>query len=151
MVVPHGYEWPASAGVLQVRIKEIGAVNRAIAFDIGGDVEVVHALRIGKANELGDRPPVHAPRAVFRVPDQLVDEITEMQDETDLVCGVGPLILEDHSTIGMLAAIVDVLARHERELHGAIIIIARCCDGAADTAAGPVCLREAVEIDTVRL
>jgi hypothetical protein len=45
----------------------------------------------------------------------IVDEVAEVQDEAETVRGRRPLVLEDHPAVGVLGALVHVLAAHESE------------------------------------
>ena len=123
MVVPDRHEGPACTRVLQVRVLQIGAVQRAVVGERRGDAELADSLPVGKAHAIAQPPVVAAPtRPVLRVVDYLVDEITEMQNERELFFDRRVLVLEDHPAVGILRAFTNVLAADEREAHGAWIV-----------------------------
>ncbi len=80
-VVPHVDEGPACARVLQVCVVQIGAVNGAIIDERRGDVQVVDLFAAGITHDVAQTPVVHALRAIFGIPDNLVDEVAEIQHE----------------------------------------------------------------------
>jgi hypothetical protein len=114
-------------------------------------VEVGDLLAVLVAHDVAEAAVVHPLRAVFGVPDDLVDEVAEVQDEPETVRGRRLFVLEDHPAVGVLGALVHVLAAHERELHRARVVVARRRDGAADAAALAVLVGEAVPVDGRRL
>ena len=137
MVVPHGDERPARARVLQVGIVQVAAIDGAIVVDRQWNVEVADLLAVGDAHDLVDRPVVACLAAVLRIPDDLVDEVAEVQHEVELLGGRRALVLEDHPPIRVQRAFVDVLAADEREVHGACIVGRGRRQRAADAAAVP--------------
>src|SRR6187397_898265 len=52
MVVPHTHKGPASTRVLQVRIRKIAAIQRAIIFNGYGDVKVTNLFALRVANHI---------------------------------------------------------------------------------------------------
>ena len=80
-------------------------------------MKIVDLLAVLVTHEVANAAVIHALRPVFRIPDDFVDEIAEMQDEAQPVLFGGALILEDHSPVGVLRAVVCVLATDEREVH----------------------------------
>ena len=146
VIVPHGDERQISARVLNVGIVQIGFVDGAVTGNGCRDVEVFVLLAIFVAHDVAYFAVIHALRAVFRIPDQFVDEIAHVEDEGELVFRRGALILVDHPTISVLRAIVRVLAGHKGKVHAARIVIGRRGDRAADAAAVPVAIGEAIPI-----
>ena len=67
--------------------------------------------------------------------DDFVNEIAEVEDESELVVGRGALVLEDHPAIGVELAFIDVLAADEGKIDGARVAVERRGDRAADAAA----------------
>ena len=67
------------------------------------------------AHDVADLAIVHALRAIFRIPDHFVDEIAEMQHEAETILFGGALVFVDHPAIGVLRALIRVLAADERE------------------------------------
>ena len=89
--------------------------------------------------------------AVLRIPDQLVDEVAQMQNKAEPVLLRSVLILEDHSSVRVLRSEVCVLTTDEREVYRPGIIIGRRGDGAAEAAAGTLRIGKAIPIDLGRL
>ena len=88
---------------------------------------------------------------LVRILDHLVDEITEVQNEIELLGGASAFIFVDHPAKGVELALVDVLTAHECEVHGAGIVRQRRGDGAADPAAISVAVRESIPVSARRL
>src|SRR5581483_9613675 len=103
MVIPHIYEWPARAGVLQVGILQVSAVYSAIIVYCRWDMEIVNLLTMFVAHDVTQPPVVHPLRPVFRVPDDFVDEIAEVQYETQSILLRRALIFKDHPAISILS------------------------------------------------
>jgi hypothetical protein len=139
------------ARILQIRIVQVGTIDRAVVVDRGRNVEVVVLLAVGITHELADAAIVHALRPVLRIPDQFVDEIAQMQHEPEAILGRGLLVLEDHASIRILRTVVDVLARHEREAHRPPIVFGRRRQRAADAAAVAIGIGEAIPVFVRRL
>ena len=150
MIVPDGDERPARAGVLQVGIGEIAAIDGAIAVERQRNVEIADLLAVGNARDLVDRAVV-AGLHLVRIFDDLVDEVAEVQHETELSLRRRALVLEDHPPIGVELAFIDVLAADEGEVHRPRIVGRRRGDRAADAAAVPVRVGEPVPVDVRRL
>src|SRR5450432_2479401 len=93
---------------------------------------------------------VHALRAVFGIPDDLVDKIAQVQNETEPIVRGGTLVFEDHTAICALGALVCILTTDEGKAHGSRVAGRWCGDRSPDPAARPLPIREAVPIDTPR-
>src|SRR6185312_13810528 len=52
VVVPHRHERPAGTRVLQIRIVQVGAIDRAIVIDRGGDMKVLDFLAVLVAHDV---------------------------------------------------------------------------------------------------
>ena len=99
------------------------------------------------ANEVANPPIVHPLRAIFRIPNDLVDEVAEVENKADAICLGGVFILENHPAISILRALIGVLAAHKYEPYGFAVVIAWCCDCPADPAAIPIAVGEAIPVD----
>ena len=124
VIVPHGHEGPAGAGVLQVGIEKEAAVQRAVVFEIGGEVEVpdLPACRIAHgAGELA--AAIQAVGHVFGIADDFVDEVAEVEDEAELFGAGAARIFVDHAAVGVQRAVGDVLAAGEGEADGAVVCV----------------------------
>jgi hypothetical protein len=147
VVVPDVDAGPAGAGVQEVRIGEIAAVERAVVLDRGRDVEVGDLLAVRIADDVAQAPVVHPLGPVLRIPDGLVDEVPEMEHEAQPF-GLGALlVLEDHPPVGVASALGDVLAAHERETDGVVVAGGGSGERAADAAAEALLVGEAVPVD----
>ena len=104
MIVPHRHERPARAGVLEVGIAEIGAIDGAIAVERHGQVEIADLDALGQTDDLDDRAVV-AGLHLLGILDDLVDEVAEMEHEAELLGARRALVLEDHPAIGVLEAL----------------------------------------------
>ena len=151
VVVPHVDEGPACACVLQVRVVQVGAVNGAVIVERGGDVQVADLFAVGIAHDVAQAPVVHALRAIFGIPDDLVNEVAEMQHKGEAVGFAHPFVFEDHPAIAILCALVGILATHENERYRARIAGGGRRDGAANAAAVALGITEAVPIHAGRL
>jgi len=80
-------------------------------------VEVGDLLAMFVAHDVAQPPVVHPLRAIFRVPDDLVDEVAEMQHESEPICRSCMLVLDDHAPVRVLRTLIGVLAAHERKFH----------------------------------
>src|SRR4029079_19577492 len=95
--------------------------------------------------------PVEARLPFLWILHDLVDEIAKVEDEIELVLGPRALILEDHTSVAVELAFVDVLAADEGEVHGPRVVGGRRGNGAGDAAAVPFSGGEAIPIDGGRL
>ena len=106
MIVPDRHERPAGPRILQVRIGEIAAIDGAIAVDGQRIMELADLAAIGDARDLVDRAVV-AGLHFLGILDDLVDEVAEVEHETELVLRRRALVLEDHPAVGVELAFVD--------------------------------------------
>src|SRR6202041_2447989 len=83
VVVPHVDERPAGSGVLQVRIAQIRTINCAIVFHSRRNVKVPDLLAVRIADDVPQAAVVDALRTVLWVPDNLIDEVAEVQHEVN--------------------------------------------------------------------
>ena len=146
MVVPHRNKGPASARVLQVWIMQVTAIHSAIVIHCDRDMEVLDFLSLRIANEFPDLAVV-VTGAVLRIPDQLVYEVAQVQDEAEAVLLRSALILEDHSSVRVLRSEVRVLTTDKREVYGSRIAIGRRGDGSPEAAAETFRIGKAIPID----
>src|SRR5262249_48164602 len=134
MVIPHRDEGPAGTRVLQVGIMQVGAIHGAVVIERDRDVEVVNLLSLRIANDV-PRLAVVVSGAVLWIPDQLVYEVAQVQDEAEAVLLGSALILKDHSSVGVHRSEVRVLTTDKREVHRARIVIGGRGDGSPHAAA----------------
>ena len=146
MVVPHRHERPAGSSILQIGVVEIRAIDGAIVVERGRYVEVADFLAVFEPHDVADAAVVHAARAILRIRHHLVDEVAEVQHEAQALVRRSALVLVNHATVGVLRAVVDVLAAHERERHRARIVCGRRRHGAAHAAREAVGIHEAIPV-----
>ena len=98
MIVPDADKRPARSRVLQIGIGKVALVDDPIALDRERVMEVAGLAAIGNAADVIDRAVV--PRRHFvGIFDDLIDEVTEVENETELIGGRRALVLEDHPAI----------------------------------------------------
>ena len=67
------------------------------------------------ANDVAQLSIVHALRTIFRISDDLVDEIAKVQNEIEPLAFRRAQVFEDHAPIRVLRALIRVLATDEGE------------------------------------
>src|SRR5215471_18619281 len=90
-------------------------------------------------------------RLLLGIFDDLINEITEVENETELIGGHRALILKDHPAIAVELAFIDVLAADKGEMDRPWIVRQRRGDRPADAATIPLSIGEAVPVDARRL
>src|SRR5215831_15579984 len=109
-------------------------------------MEFAGLTAIGNPADLVDRAVVPR-RQLVGIFDDLINEITEVENETESIGGRRALALVDHPAIGVQLAFIDVLAADEGELDRPWIFFQRRGDRPADAAAVPLSIGEAVPVD----
>src|SRR5882672_3774009 len=105
---------------------------------------------IGNAADVVDRAVV--PRRHFvGIFDDLINEITEVENKTELIGGRRALILKDHPAVAIELAFIDALAADKGEIDRPRIVRQRRGDRPADAATVPLSISEAVPVDSRRL
>src|SRR5205814_8584375 len=146
MVSRQGNEGPAGAIILQVGMVAVSTIHGTVVRRVDWDVEVVNFLSLRITNDFPHLAVVIS-GAVLRIPDQLVDEVAQVQNKAEPVLLRSVLILEDHSSVRVLRSEVCVLTTDEREVYRPGIILGRRGDGAAEAAAGTLRIGKAIPID----
>src|SRR3954463_15265007 len=96
-------------------------------------MEFTGLAAIGNPANFVDRAIVPR-RHLVGIFDDLINEITEVENETELIGGGRALILEDHPAIAVELAFVNALAADEGEIHWPWIVRQRRGDCPADAA-----------------
>src|SRR3954470_12151066 len=104
-------------------------------------MEVAGVTAIGNPTDFVDRAVVPR-RQLVGIFDDLVNEITEVENETELIGGRRALILEDHPAIAIELAFIDALAADEGKIDRPWIVRQRRGDRPADAATVPLCIGE---------
>src|SRR4051812_49707639 len=105
---------------------------------------------IGNPADFVDRAVVPR-RHLVGIFDDLINEITEVENETELIGGRRALILEDHPAIAVELAFIDALAADEGEIDRTWIVCQRRGDRPADAATVPPSIPGAGPVDARRL
>src|SRR5262245_7943941 len=113
-------------------------------------MEFAGLAAIGNPADFVDRAVVPR-RQLVGIFDDLVNEITEVENETELIGGRRALVLEDHPAIAVELAFIDALAADEREADRPWVVRHRRGDRPADAATVPLSIGEAVPVDARRL
>ena len=150
MIVPDGDERPTRSRVLQVGIGKVALVDDAIAVDRERVMEVAGLTAIGNPADVVDRAVVPR-RHLVGIFDDLINEITEVENETELIGGRRALILKDHPAIAVELAFIEALAADKGEIDRPWIVRQRRGDRPADAATVPLSIGEAVPVDARRL
>jgi len=79
------------------------------------------------------------------------DEVAEVQHEANPVRFGCALILEDHSSVGVLRPLIRILATHENEANGSCVVHRWRCNCPADTASEAFGIGESVPIHSAGL
>ncbi len=151
MVVPHRDERPAGTRVLQVGVMQISPVDRPVIVDRRRNMEVLDLLTVRIPDDVAQASVVHALGAIFRIPDELVDKVAEVQNEAQPIRLGRALVLEDHPPVGVLGAVVGILTTDEGEFYGSRIVRRRRGDRSADAARHSSLVGEAIPVDAGRL
>src|SRR5262245_31885976 len=104
VVVPDTNEWPARASVLDIRIVQVPAIHHAVVAHRRRDVEIADLLAVGIPRHIEELAIEIALGPIFRVPDDLVDEVAEMQNEVDAILVRRALVFVDHPPVRVLEA-----------------------------------------------
>ena len=146
MIVPSAHKGPSGARILQVGIGEKAFPHCAISLERRREMVGADFQRVRNARDFIEFP-VEAGLSFPWILHDLVDEIAKVQDEIELVLGLRPLILEDHTAVAVELAFVDILAANEREIDRTGVVSVWRRFRAADAAAVPFGIGEAVPID----
>ena len=81
-------------------------------------MEIVDLFAVFIPDNVAQMAIVHALRAVFGIPDDFIDKVAEVQNETEPIMRSGTLVFEDHTAICALGAVIRVLTTDESKAHG---------------------------------
>src|SRR5215471_4807814 len=100
-------------------------------------MEFAGLTAIGNPADVVDRAVVPR-RLLVGILDDLINEITEVENETELIGRRRALILKDHPAIGVELAFIDALAADEGKVDRPWIVRRRRGDRPADAATVPL-------------
>src|SRR5438270_13475659 len=90
-------------------------------------------------------------RLLVGILDDLINEITQVENETELIGGRRALILKDHPAIAVELAFIHALATDKGEIDRPWIVGQGRGDCPANAATVPLCIGEAVPVNARRL
>src|ERR1700736_6115040 len=128
VVVPHVHKGPPRTRILNILVVQVRSVSGAISLDRRWYVEVSIFFAIRITNEVSQPAVIHPLRAIFRIPNEFVDEIAEMQHEAEAVLFSCPFIFKDHSAVRVLCPLRHILTAHESKANRPWVIRLRRCD-----------------------
>src|SRR4029079_16786293 len=83
--------------------------------------------------------------------DNLVNEISEMKNEIELLRGRSTFVFVNHPAIRIESSFMDILTTDKGEVHRARVVHQRRCDRAADPAAVSVGVGKPIPVRSRRL
>src|SRR3954462_12247346 len=113
-------------------------------------MEFAGLAAIGNTADFVDRAVVPR-RQLVGIFDDLINEITEVENETELIGGRRALILKDHPAIAVELAFIKALAADKGEIDRPWIIRQRRRCRPDDAATVPLSIAEPVRVDARRL
>src|SRR5215212_1268168 len=113
-------------------------------------MEFAALAAVGNPADFVDRAVVPR-RQLVGIFDDLINEVTEVENETELIGGCRALILEDHPAIAVELPFIDALTADESEIDRPWIVRQRRRDRPPDAATAPLSVGEAVPVDARRL
>lgn len=109
---------------------EISAIDRSVIVARSRNVKVGDLLTALVTDYVAKAAVVHTLRPVFRIPDNLVYEIAQVENKPERLGGLGSLIFIDHSAKGALRSLIHILAAHDANFSdrgslslGAVIVL----------------------------
>ena len=132
MVVPGADERPAGPGLAQVRVCEVLLVEVPVVVELVGEAPVVdHAAAVGERREgawvavgvdQGCGLHLIVQRCLKACPDGLVDEITQVDEELNLVRFVRGDVVVEHLSVRVIEVRPEVLAAHPGQVdHSGVV------------------------------
>src|SRR6185503_7652762 len=123
-----------------------------VVIQIRGQMKVPHLLAVRIAHDVAQAPPaLDAARTVLRIPDDFVDEIAEVQYETELLGARTTQIFVDHTSIRVACALGYVLAADECEMSRSVVGVGGRGQRSTDTAGVARLLDESIPVLASRL
>src|ERR1051325_4421269 len=113
-------------------------------------MEFAGLAAIGNPADVVDRAVVPR-RQLVGIFDDFINEIAEVENETELIGVRRALILKDHPAIAVELAFIKALAADKGEIDRPWMVRQRRRDRPADAATVPLLIREAVPVDARRL
>src|SRR5215467_7013144 len=129
---------------------EVASVDNAVISNRRRNVKVLDFLASDVTNDVPQATVVHALGTVFWIPDEFIDEIAQVEHESQTIGLGGALVLENHSAIGILRSLGCILATHEGKSHRPRIIVGRRRDGSSQAASISVKVAEPIPVDMRR-
>src|ERR1700680_215521 len=146
VVVPHVHKGPPRPRILKILVMQVRPVSSAISLDCRWYVEVSNLFAIRIPNEVSQPAVIHPLRTIFRIPNEFVDEIAEMQHEAEAVLFPCSFIFKDHSAVRILCSLRHILTTHESKANRPWVIRLWRCNRTTHATAIPFSIREAIPI-----
>ena len=147
VVVPGADERPARSRRLQVGIGQVGFVQVSVVLQGHREAVAVGDLAVREGRHLARQGPATA----ALVPAALVDEISQVQHELDLVLLGCRAVVRQHACPGGVEAVLEILAADEGQPDIALRAGRGGRAGAPGARAGTAPSQEAVVVDAVGL
>src|SRR6185437_15118012 len=150
VIVPHGHKRKMCTRVLQLRVVQIGLIDGTIIVHRGGDVKVLYFFAARITDYVPNLPGIVC-LAVFGVPNQLINEVAKVQDETQFFRLRSAFVLKNHSSVCILRTEVCVLTAYKRKTNWSRIMIVRCSACPANSTAISITVCKTIPIGPSRL
>src|SRR6185312_5779323 len=150
VVVPHGHKRKMCTRVLQLRVVQIRFINRTVILHRSGDVKVRYFFAARITDDVPHLTSVVC-LAVFGVPNQLINEVAKVQDETQFFRLGSAVVLINHSSVCILRTEVCVLTAYKRKTNWPRIMIVRSSACPANSTAISITVCKTIPIGPSRL
>src|SRR6185437_14276074 len=150
VVVPHGHKRKMCTRVLQLRVVQICLVDGTIILHRVGDVKVRYFFAVRITDYVPYLTGIVG-LAVFGVPNQLVNEVAKVQDETEFLVLRSAIVLINHPSVRVLCTEVCVLTTYKRKTNWPRIMIVRRSACPANSTAMSITVCKTIPIGPSRL
>src|SRR6185437_15598477 len=133
-----------------LRVVQIRLIDGTIILHRGGDVKVRYFFAVRIPDDVSYLSGVVC-LPVFGVPNQLINEVAKMQDETQFFRLRSAFVLKNHSSVCVLRTEVCVLTAYKRKTNWSRIMIVRCSACPADSTAISITVCKTIPIGPSRL
>ncbi len=128
MIVPVADERPSRPRILDLRVVQVCAIHRTVIVYRRRHVEVADLLAVRIPDHIVELAIEVALWPVFRIPDDLVDEVAEMQNEAEAIIVRRALSFVDHPSVRRSSSATLSVSRVAAWPAGAASTTAGCPD-----------------------
>src|ERR1700735_1888604 len=121
---------------------EVSTIGDPVVLHGRRNMEVANLLSVWVTIQITQPTIVPTLRTVLRIPGDLVNKIALMKHKIELLIGRGALVFKDHSPIGILRALCDILATDERKFGAVVGRFERSSTRPSDATANPLRIRK---------